>query len=129
VQAGLLALDLACIPRQEAFALEDDTKLGVGLDERPGDAVTHRAGLAADASAVNAHPEVVRPLGSRCLEGKQCRGAVRGAREVILERPPVDPGLPIARAEDHPRDGRLALTGSEVLSDVCHQSVFNSLGA
>ena len=45
MQAGLLALDLARIARQEAFPLERDPQLGIRLDERPGDAVANRAGL------------------------------------------------------------------------------------
>ena len=47
VEAGLLALDLACVAREEALALQRDAQLRIGLDERPGDAVANRAGLAA----------------------------------------------------------------------------------
>ena len=120
VQAGLLALDLARVAREVALALERHAKLGVGLDERPGDAVAHRAGLAADAAAVHADPEVVRAVGAGGLERAERRGAVRGTREVLLERAAVDPGLAVAGPEDDARDGRLALAGTEILRDVCH---------
>src|SRR5260221_8795947 len=46
VQAGLLALDLARIARQEAFPFEGNPQLRIRLDEGPGDAVANRAGLA-----------------------------------------------------------------------------------
>src|SRR5438477_12866576 len=45
VEAGLLALDLACVARQEAGAPQWHAKLRVHLDERTGDAVPDRAGL------------------------------------------------------------------------------------
>ena len=75
VQAGLLALDLACITREEALALEDDAELRIGLDERPRDAVADRAGLAADPAAVDADAEIVRALGACRLQRLQ--GLVR----------------------------------------------------
>src|SRR4051794_21178455 len=48
VQAGLLALALPCIAREEAFALQRDAQLGVRLDERAGDPVADGARLAGE---------------------------------------------------------------------------------
>src|SRR5690349_18455627 len=46
VQAGLLALDLACVAREEALALQRHAQLRVRLDESAGDAVADGTGLA-----------------------------------------------------------------------------------
>src|SRR6185503_9804490 len=58
VQAGLLTLDHACVARQEALALENGAKVGIGLHESPGDAVAQRAGLAGRAATVQPRAEV-----------------------------------------------------------------------
>src|SRR4051794_37347429 len=68
VQAGLLALHLAGIPRQVALALERHAQLRVRLDEGPGDAVAHSAGLPGEASAMDADPQVICPLDARRAE-------------------------------------------------------------
>src|SRR5438093_13513224 len=59
VQAGLLALHDARVAREEAGALQGHTELGVELDERAGDPVPHRSGLAARTAAVYAHANVI----------------------------------------------------------------------
>ena len=59
---------------------------GFGLDQRTGDAVADRAGLAARAAAVDADAEVVRALDSGDAERRHHLCAVRHAREVVLER-------------------------------------------
>src|SRR5262249_9199574 len=129
VQAGLLALDLACVPRQVALALEEDVKVRVDLDERTRDAVTHRTGLAGRPATVHAHPEVVLALELGDLERRHDRLAVQEPREVILERLAVDPRLAVAGTEDHARDGGLALAGAEVLRGRRHQNGFGSWAA
>src|SRR5487761_1336079 len=73
VQSGLLALDLAGIPREVALALERDPELRIQVDERAGNAVPHRAGLAGEAAAVDADAQVVLAL--------EARGAKRRRRE------------------------------------------------
>src|SRR5262245_61157218 len=83
VQAGLLALDDACVARQEACPLQRHAQLRVGLDERPGDAVADGARLSARPAAVHPHAEVERPFDARDLEPRQRHVAVRGAREVL----------------------------------------------
>src|SRR5581483_10110974 len=115
VQPRLLALHLARVARQEALPLERHAELRVRLDERPGDAVPDRARLAADAAAVHAHAQVVRARGASDLERRHRELAVQGPREVLLERPAVDPRLPVARTQDDPRDRRLALARAQVL--------------
>src|SRR5690242_7652320 len=80
VEAGLLALHDAGVARQEPGALERHAQVRVGLDEGSGDPVPHRAGLAALATAVDAHAEIVGPFGARDLERREREHAVRGAR-------------------------------------------------
>src|SRR5262245_53562098 len=96
VQAGLLALDLAGVPRQVALALEEDAKVRVDLDERPRDAVANRAGLARRAAAVHADAQVVLALELGDLERRQDRLPVQEPREVVLEHLAVDPRLAVA---------------------------------
>ena len=90
LEAGLLALDLACIARQEALLLERRPQLGIGLAERTCDPVAQRAGLAGDAAAVaqRAHVEAVAQSGQ--LERRRGRRAQGRASEVLVERAAVD---------------------------------------
>ena len=64
MQAGLLALDLACVASEEAFTLERDAQLGIGLDERAGDSVADGSGLAGRAPTRYADAQVVAALGA-----------------------------------------------------------------
>src|SRR5438132_9339133 len=91
VQPGLLALDDAGVARQEAGALERHAQVRIHLDERTSEPVTHRAGLAARPAAVDAHADVVGALQARDLQGRQRRRTVDCAREVLLDRPSVEP--------------------------------------
>jgi hypothetical protein len=52
VEPRFLALDDASVAREEARPLERDAQLRIDLDERPGDAVPDRAGLAGRPAAV-----------------------------------------------------------------------------
>src|SRR5262249_34655862 len=113
-QAGLLALDGPRVAGEEALALERHAQLRVGVDERPRDAVPRRASLSARTAAVEADPHVVAPLGLRDLERGGHLRAVHLAREVVLERAPVDPPAAVARPQDHARDRGLALAGALV---------------
>src|SRR5262245_520251 len=115
VQAGLLALDLARIACQEALALERHPQARVGLDERAGDPVANRSGLSGRAAPVDADAQVEGSLDPRHLERRERRDLVRLAREVVLDRASVHPGRPVARAQDHARDRRLALPRAHVL--------------
>ena len=89
---------------------------GFDLDERAGDAVADGAGLARRAAAVHAHAQVVLSLEPGDLERREHHLAMDGAREVLLDRPAVDPRLAVAGTQDHARDRRLALAGAEVLA-------------
>src|SRR5579884_1492940 len=115
VQAGLLALDLARVAREEARPLERHPELGIHLDERSGDAVPDRARLTGRAAAVDAHAQVVLALELGRLQRRQRDDAVHETWKVLLDRPAVDPGRAVAGPQDHARDGRLALAGAEVL--------------
>src|SRR3954466_4155826 len=129
VQAGLLALDLAGVPRQVALALEEDAKVRVDLDERARDPVAHRAGLAGRPAAVHSHAQVVLAVELGDLKRCHHRLPVQEPWEVVLERLAVDPCLAVAGTEDHARDGRLALAGAEILRGGRHQNGFGSCAA
>ena len=118
VQTGLLALDLACVAREEALALERDAQLRIRLDERAGDSVTHGAGLTREPAAVDAHAEVVLALDAGDLERRDGDRLPDRAREVLLERAAVDPRGAAAGPEDDARDRGLALAGAAVLGDL-----------
>src|SRR5215208_3368622 len=118
VQAGLLALDLACVAREVALALERHAQLGVRLDERTRDAVADGAGLARQPAAVHAHAQVVLALEACRLQRRRRDRPPERAREVLLDRLAVDPRRTVAGAEDHAGDGRLALAGAAVLGDL-----------
>ena len=95
-------------------------KLGVDLDERTGDPVAHRAGLARRAAAVQANAEVVLTLEPGRLQRRGREHPVHLPREVLLDRLAVDPRRAVAGAKDHARDGRLALAGAEILGRSRH---------
>src|SRR3954466_15617995 len=82
VQAGLLALDLACVAREETLALERHAQLRVHLDQRAGDAVPDGSGLAGGAAAVDADAEVVLAVEAHRLERGHRERPVQEAREV-----------------------------------------------
>src|SRR5207248_9073107 len=82
VQAGLLALDLAGVAGEEPLPLQRNAEIRIGLDERAGDSVPNRAGLAARASPVHAHAQVERALDARHLQRRERELTVREPREV-----------------------------------------------
>ena len=103
---------------------------GIGLDERAGDAVTDGACLSARAAAVNADPDVEGPFDPCDLQRRQRGRAVRGARKVVLDRAPVEPGVPVAGSQDHAGDGGLPLARATVLRELTHlSSHFSGCGA
>src|SRR4051794_38320470 len=130
VQPGLLALDDAGVAREKACTLERYAQLGIGLDERAGDAVANSARLAARPTAVDAHANVVGPLDPCDLQRRQRDRPVRLPREIILDRPAVEPRRPVARSQDDAGDRSLPLAGAAVLGDRAHRfSHFSGFGA
>src|SRR4029079_2604758 len=122
VQTGRLALDNARVAREEALALEDGAELGIGLDERPRNAVTERAGLTGRTAAVETCAEVELALHTGDAERRGCERPQHLPREVLLDRPPVDPGRPVAWAQNDARHRGLPLAGALVLRDLAHDS-------
>jgi hypothetical protein len=74
------------------------------------------AAIAEAAAAVHADAEVVLAVELDDLERRGRDRPVEQAREVLLDRAPVDPGRAVARPQDHPRHRRLPLPGPLVLS-------------
>src|SRR5205823_3117059 len=119
VEAGLLALDNPGVALEEAGALERLAQVRISLDERPGDPVAHRPGLAARAAAVDAHADIERALDACDLQRAHRQLAVGEPRKVVLDRPAVEPSGAIAGTQNHARDGGLALAGALVLGGFC----------
>ena len=105
MQAGLLALDLACVAREVALPLEQDAEVRVHLDERAGDAVANGAGLAGRPAAVHAHAQVVLALELGTFSGEltitrwMSRGKYSSIVLPLIQVLP-SPGRRITRATD-----------------------------
>src|SRR5258706_8445101 len=99
LQAVLLALLLAGVAGEEPGPLERDAQLAVELGQRTGDAEAQRAGLPADAAAVDRRVDVVALVGGRQTQrlGDDHPGRLR--REVPRDRAPVDDDRAGARAQ------------------------------
>src|SRR4051794_13262313 len=82
LQPGLLALLDARVAREEAAALELAAQVRIGLQQRARDAVAQRAGLGADAAAVDPDDDVHAVLVADGLQRLADVAAQRGAREV-----------------------------------------------
>src|SRR5579872_2832016 len=90
LQAGLLALLGARVAREKAPALQLAAEVRVGLEQRARDAVAQRPGLGRDAAAVQSRDDVHALVVANGLE-RLADVALQGeAREVLLERAPVD---------------------------------------
>src|SRR5690606_38862853 len=115
LQAVLLGFLLAIVSREEPGPLEDGTQLGIELDERPGDAEAHGAGLAGDAATVDGDVDVVGLVELRQLERLLEDHPVGRVREEVDPVPTVDDdgGVDIALrgAEADTSHGFLAATG------------------
>src|SRR4051794_2152752 len=86
LQAGLLALLHPRVAGEEAAALELAAQVGVGLEQRPGDAVAQGAGLGGHAAAVDAGDDVHPGLVPHGLERLADGPLQRGAGEVVGQR-------------------------------------------
>src|SRR6218665_1603438 len=112
--AGLLALFLAGVTGEVTGLLEGDAKLGIELQKRAGDAMGHRAGLAADAAAgdIHGHVELVLAVsGDERGEGAAHEIVVG---EIDLELAVVDDGLAGTGNDADAGGGRLATAGTEI---------------
>src|SRR5207302_509055 len=96
-------------------ALERHPQLRIRVDERPRDAVADRPGLTRRPAAVHADAHVVAAVETGDLQWRTHLRPVDEAREVLVERAPVDPPRPVAGAEDDSGHRRLALAGALVL--------------
>src|SRR5205085_10460298 len=115
-----LALDDPRVAGQEPLALERDAQVRIGLDERAGDPVPDRSCLAAGPAAVDADANVELTLDLGDLKRGEGELAMDDAREVLLDRAPVEPSRAVAGSQDHARDRGLPLAGAAVLSLLGH---------
>src|SRR5882724_6724552 len=115
----LLALDLARIARNEAGIAKGLAKRLIVLDQRTGDAVTDRAGLAGDAAAIHAHADVELVHGLHRFERLTHDHPAGFAAEELIERPVVDGDRALAGAQVDAGGGGLAPAGA-VIRGGCH---------
>src|SRR5215218_9015471 len=96
LEAGLAALLDPGVTGEEAAPLEVAAKLGIDLGQGAGDPMADRAGLAADAAAVDADADVDVALVAG--DGQRLAGhrLVQGTREELLETALVDFDLAVA---------------------------------
>src|SRR5258706_1927991 len=97
---------------QQAGAAEDRAMEGVELQQRPGDPVADRAGLAGEAAALDLDHRVEATLGPRHPEGHADVRLVDRRTEMLQQGAAIHDDLAVARQEPDARDGRLATTGS-----------------
>src|SRR5207247_10608362 len=103
LQPVLAALLLPSVASQHAFSLERGAGVRIDLEERPGDAMAKRPGLAADPTPVEAgdHVELLLLADRRAPLGHD--HAVGAGGEVLLQGPAVELELP--RPGHHPNPG------------------------
>src|SRR5262245_59948906 len=110
--ADLLALDLARIARDEAGVAEGLAQRLVVLDERAGDAVTDGAGLAGDATAVDAHGDVELVHELHGFERLAHDHAAGFTAEELIARAIVDGDRALAGTQVDTGGGGLATAGA-----------------
>src|SRR6266571_2164251 len=112
LEAVLLAFLYPGIPGQETCSLESLPVLRVDEGQRPRDPEPQRACLASDAAAGDPGHHVELVLGTERHERLADELLVHLVREVVLQRPVVDPPLPGPGQDTNPRDGLLAAAGA-----------------
>src|SRR5690625_7962021 len=119
LQAGLLALDGAGVAGEVPGTLEARAVgLGVDLVERTSHAQAQRAGLAGDATAVDARDDVEATLEVEQGERGVHHLLVELVGEVVLQRTTVDRPLARPGDETHARDRLLAARSEEHTSEL-----------
>ena len=121
--AVFLALFHARIAREQALGLQRAPQGRVKLQQRPGNAMPHRAGLAVRPAAadIDARVEFFHVAG----DGQRlCHSHPQGfERKIAVERAAVDGDLAAAGRETHPGHGGLAPAGAEIFGDLDRKSV------
>src|SRR5581483_8510194 len=113
--ADLLALDLAGIAGDETGVAKRLAQGLIVLDERPGDAVTDRAGLASDSAAIDLDGDVEARGELHRLERLPHDHAPRFTTEERVERPFVNGDLAVAGLEVDAGGCRLAAASAVVI--------------
>ena len=112
VQPDLLALHLARVPRHKAGFLQGGLKGPIVVDQRPGDAVTHGAGLAGFPTTLDVDGDIEGGQVVCDFQRLTHDHAAGLPREELVDRPAVDRDLALAGAQKHARDGAFPATGS-----------------
>src|SRR5215475_11693369 len=108
----LLAFPHAGITREQAGLLEHLAEVLVELHERPGQAVSHGAGLPGGPAAADGGEHVELPQSVLDLERLGDNHAERFAGKVVLEGATIDDDAPAAGPQPHAGHGRLPPAGA-----------------
>src|SRR5690606_24854341 len=100
-EADLLAFDLARIARHIAGVAQRLAQCFVVLDQRTGQAMANRAGLAGDAAALDRDVDVEITVQAHGLERLAHDHTRRLAAEELVERTLVDADVAAALAQEH----------------------------
>lgn len=114
--AVLFSLFNPRIPFDEAGSLQRQAKIGIGCNERPGDGVSNRTGLAGNTAADHSGDDIIRP---ECIgQFERLNHLFTGDfnRKIILCRAPVDGNFTGARL--YPRPGNRCLPSSGCIVNV-----------
>src|SRR5262245_27415567 len=124
----LLPLLHSWVAREHPRPLELGPELGVELEEGPGNAVAHGTRLPRQPAATHVDLDVDlggRPGELERLSHDESQGL---AREVVLERPPVDDDPSLSGSQEHARDGGLSSPRAVELHQLRHHDSFFRLG-
>src|SRR3954452_20580461 len=108
LEAVLPAFLLSGVASQEPLGFELRSEVGVELDERPGYAQPHGAGLAGDAAAADRDHHVVVALAFEHGQRPTRDHPMDTRREVVVDRTPVDRERTVARHQPDTSDSALA---------------------
>ena len=120
--AVLLTLAHTGIAGEKAFSLEQGAEIRVAGDERAGDTVSNRDGLAGGSAAADVDPEVKSAGGGSDDERLENSAALGFDGEVGLESASVHGDFTGAGGEANAGHGGLATAGAKIFGDLSHGS-------
>ena len=129
VQADLLALHFARIASNQPGLAQHRSQRRIVFDQRPGNAMTHRPGLARFSAALDVDPDVERLFGVGELQGLAHDHAAGFPEKEPSTGLPLTMKLPLPDLINHPRYRAFAPAGAIVIvSRSCYALISNCRG-